>query len=186
MKKLTCLCFCFWTFFAVYAQGTKRPTREPSTTRYLKDLYQYVKDKVRRNQYYMNEYVINAQSLPWKDKTMKHQSFLFYYSYSGDKKPILRLAVCVQKQDKIEKRTEFMFDQDGNVSYCYEKQNDTNLAYRELQIFYEKGLCINLMVDKEILDIKDSAPYQTQIDNYKEVGKTTYSKFFQDQLLAEK
>lgn len=181
MKKLLCVSLLLVWAMIGYAQETKRPVREPSTTRYLKDLYQYVKDKARRNQYYMNEFSVNTHSLAWKDNKVKHKAYIFYYSFSGDNKPLLRLAVLVQKQDKTETRYEFMYDNEGNVAFCFEKQNDDAFPYRECQVFYEKGLCINLILDKEVIDQKATEPYQDKINHFKTIGKEVYNKFFQDQ-----
>jgi hypothetical protein len=181
MKKLCCMGLLLVWAMVGYAQKTQRPVREPSTTRYLKDLYQYVKDKARRNQYYMNEFSVNTHSLAWKDNKVKHKAYIFYYSFSGDNKPLLRLAVFIHKQDKIDTRYEFMYDNDGNVAFCLEKQNNETFPYRECQVFYEKGLCINLILDKEVIDQKATEPYQEKIDRFKSIGNSVYAQFFQDQ-----
>lgn len=180
----------FWLFFLChtclpYLSEAQKIPREPSTTRHLKDSYLYIKDKAKKNQYYLNEFMVNSNALFWNDNVIRQKSYLYYYTFLGDNTPFLRLAVVIEKTNDTEIRTEFMYDQDGNLGYCIEKQNDKNLAYREFHVFYEKELCINLMLDKDIIDPKDTPPHQSKIDNLKKVGKVVFKKFSQDQLGLE-
>ncbi len=179
MKNLLLL-LCICISYTSYAQVAK-PIREPSTTRYLKDMYQYIKDKARRNQYYMNEFIINTNSFSAKKNALNHKAYFFYYGLAGDGSPLLRLITLVQKTEKTESRIDFMYDQDGNLGYSFEKLTGSSLSYKEIQVFYEKELCINLIVDQEVVHRRDTAPYQNKIDEFKKVGKEVYKKFFEDQ-----
>jgi|GEM_PF-2453580 len=187
MTKLVTTKLLFYLFFSSsllvlkgQAQIT-RPVREPSTTRNLKDTYLYVKEKVRRNQFYMNEFIVNTHSLTWRDKLLIHSTYIFYYSFLGDDTPLLRFAVLIKKEGEIKTHTEFMYDQDGHLGYCIENQNDTARAYKELHVFYEKERCINVIANKEVIHVKDTTPYQTHIARLQAVGKEVYKKFFADQ-----
>ncbi len=185
MKKL---CWLLLLYLPTLLQAqTPKPKipREPSTTRYLKDMYLYVKDKARKNQYYINEFSVNTHALLWKDNSTSQKSYIFYYSFLGDDTPLLRLAVLTEKQGDTEIRTEFLYDQDGNMGLCFEKQNLEKLAYREMTVFYEKDLCINLILDKEVIDPRNSKPHQAKVEKFKKLAKEVYQKFTQDQANLE-
>ena len=167
----------FWTCaVSAYAQ-IPRPPREPSTTRHLKDMYAYINGKITANQYYLNEIRINPNKLVGKDEIPQSQSYFFYYNYDGENKPVLRLIASIYTKGKVETRTDLMYDQDGNLSYCIETQNDSTQKHREFHVFFEKELCINLIIDKEIIDQKDTKPYKTKIEEIQRLGKALRTKF---------
>lgn len=138
--------------------GQKITPPEGSSTRNIKDIYKYVQSKINRNQYYLNEYKTNSKSLPWV-KGAKYQSTQqYYYSFVGDNTPVLRLVVVMSKVDDKNYYTEFLFDLDGNVSFCHEKQNDEGrYKYRNFEAYYENNLCINLFLDDEIINPEDTS-----------------------------
>jgi hypothetical protein len=155
--------------------------REPSTTRYIKDIYQYVQEKINRNQYYINEFKVNTNNLPWLELSKYQSTQQYYYSFVGDDTPVLRLVTLVSRVNDKNYYTEYLYDNDGRLIFCYEKQNDqATFPYREFRAYFENGLCINLILDKEIIEAKNTSPYKTRLDSFQLSGKYFAQKFFAD------
>ncbi|MCU0447194.1 MAG: hypothetical protein MUE85_20045 [Microscillaceae bacterium] len=155
--------------------------REPSTTRYIKDIYQYVQDKINRNQYYINESRVNTTNLPWLELSKFQSTQQYFYSFVGDDTPVLRLVTIVAKVNDKNYYAEYLFDNDGKLIFCYEKQNDSaTYPYREFRAYFENGLCINLLLDKEIIEAKNTSPYRTRLEVFQSTGKFYAQKFFAD------
>jgi hypothetical protein len=155
--------------------------REPSTTRYIKDIYQYVQEKINRNQYYINEFKVNTHNLPWLELNKFQSTQQYYYSFVGDDTPVLRLVTLISKVNDKNYYTEYLYDNDGKLIFCYEKQNDhAAFPYREFRAYFENGLCINLLLDKEIIEAKNTSPYKTRLDSFQSRGRYFAQKFFVD------
>ena len=168
------LFFIVLPFHFCYAQEL---VREPSSTRYIKDFYEYVSGNIKRNQYYVNEIRLNSNRLLWSDNKIFHIIEKFHYSYGGDHVPSLRMITLSETDNKINYYYEFLYDTDGKLIYCFEKQNDTNtFTYREFKVYYEKSLCINLVLDKEIIDSNDIS-HNDKINRIYEEGTIMSIKF---------
>jgi hypothetical protein len=163
----------------IVAQTNKPPKREPSITRYIQDLYQYVKDKIRKNQYYENTLFLNRDNVEWSDKTQKKYIQSSHYSLIDDK-PILRMSRCFIYQNEIEYEYHFLYDNDEKIILIYERQNDTNkLNYRELKVFFEKEKCINIIVDKQVIPTEDKE-YNQKITKLQIEGQKLKQYFLQE------
>jgi hypothetical protein len=144
--------------------------REPSVTRYIQDLYQYMSSKCNRGQYYENTRTLNQDKLKWYDDVKKLYSQSFYYSYVGEE-AVLRIARVSQKTDKLEYDYEFAFDNDGVLILIIERQNDVNLhKFRTLKAYYHKEKCINIILDIEISPSNDEQ-HTEKLKNLQKKGK---------------
>lgn len=158
----------------LYAQ---KSINESNSTRSIRDLYEYVQDKISRNQYYVNEYKINSSNLKWVDTEDFQLTQSYYYSYSGDDQAALRYIVVESRKKKVSYLREFLYDMEGKLVLALEKQNDNGqLPYREITSFYEKGLCINLIVDKNLIDSKEKG-YDNKLKELLELGTYYAEKF---------
>ncbi|TAE75679.1 MAG: hypothetical protein EAZ85_01865 [Bacteroidetes bacterium] len=152
--------------FSATAQET-RPKRQPSATRNIQDLYHYIKEKVKKNQYYENSIVLNQNKFEWNDAQKKQIKQSSHYSYMGDT-PTLRMCKVVEIKNKISYETEYLYDNDGKIILIFETQNDYEAVnYRELKFFFEKEKCINIMVNKEILPA-DNQEYSSKMKKMQE------------------
>jgi hypothetical protein len=179
MKKLAVGLLLFFTLLNTAAQETF--VREPSATRYIKDLYQYVREKINRNQYYVNEFKINSSNLKWADEQHFQTFTRHFYSFVGDDSPVLRLVMLTTKVGDKHYYSEFAYDNDGSLVYAYEKQNDTlTYAYREIHVYLDRDLCLNLILDQEVIDVKNTAPYTDKIKILTNSGKYHAQRFAKD------
>lgn len=156
--------------------------REPSTTRYIKDIYQYVQEKISRNQYYLNEFKMNTANLPWVNNKPFQSTQQYHYSFVGDNSAVLRLVIVITKVAEKNYYTEYLYENSGKLVFCFEKQNDTEThSYRELSAYFENNLCINLLIDKEIIDAKKGlGNHATKIKKLFESGKFYAERFQTD------
>lgn len=140
--------------FSLQAQDS---TLALSETRNIRDLYDYVKYKIERNQYYLNEFKINSDDLLWSDGKPYQYLLQFFYSFAGDNSPLLRLATVVKKDGPINYYYEFLYDNKGELAYVFEKQNQADsFPYRELRAYYANAICINLYQGEEIIDLEST------------------------------
>lgn len=155
-------------YFNIFAQPI-RPKRQPSSTRHIQDLCNYIKEKVKKNQYYENSIVLNQGKFQWSDASKKQFKQSSFYSYVGNE-PILRMFRTVETKERLIYEYEYVYDNDGKLIFILESQNDyENLKYRELKAFFEKEKCINVIVDKEILS-SDNQEYAPKITKIAEEG----------------
>jgi hypothetical protein len=123
---------------------------------------------------------VNSAQIPWADAKPYHNVYRYYYSFVGDNSPSLRLITRLTKTAEINYYVEFLYDTDGKMIYFYEKQNDqSKFTYREFKAFFEKDLCVNIMVDKEVIDIKDQQ-YNPKVNGIKILGGQLVQRFMND------
>jgi hypothetical protein len=181
LKHSLTFCCIFFIFHCESLWAQKEYVREPSTTRYIKDIYQYVQEKIARNQYYINELKLNPSNLPWLASQNYQSTQQYFYSFVGDDSPSLRLVTIVSKINQINYYYEYLYDNDGKMVFCYEKQSDTKaLPYRELKAYFHNNLCINLLLDQEIIEANKTAPYKARLDAILNEGKLYFQKFLAD------
>ncbi len=126
-----------------------------SETRNIRDLYDYVKYKIERNQYYLNEFKINSDDLLWSDGKPYQYILQYFYSFAGDNTPLLRLATVVKKDGPLNYYFEFLYNNKGELAYVFEKQNQAeSFPYRELRAYFTDDLCINLYQGDELIDLE--------------------------------
>ncbi|NJL13178.1 MAG: hypothetical protein HC913_09385, partial [Microscillaceae bacterium] len=148
--------FLFFLFFGLaFSSQGQTLAQGPSSTRYIRDIYEYVQEKIHKQQYYINEFKVNANNLPWANQETFHRSQQYHYSFVGDDTPILRMVTVITKMAEKNYYTEYLFDNDGQLIFCFDKQNDVGqYNFRELHAYFEQGLCVNLMIDRNIIDAK--------------------------------
>ncbi len=182
LKKIIILfSFIFMAFsviFSITAQNT-RPKRQPSSTRNIQDLYNYIKEKTKKNQYYENSIVFNHHKFAWHDAKKKQYKQSSYYSYTSDE-PTLRMYKIIEMIDKIIYETEYLYDNDGKLILIFESQNDyETLKYREIKFFFEKEKCINIIVDKEVLS-SENQEYSSKMNKLEEEAKRLKEYFINE------
>jgi hypothetical protein len=173
--------FCFVLFFTISFQnkifGQERPKRFPSATRNIEDLYRYVHEKIKHNQYYVNEWNYNHFKQDWWDKTQNYGTEAYHYSFLGENEPVLRMATLHILKEKMLYQYEFLFNQEGHLCLVIEKQKDTaKFPYREMRIFFDKRKCVNLFLDKDIIPHNNTG-YNEKIGILQELGEDYYQKF---------
>ena len=97
-------------FMAFFLIATPLLAQKESKINYIADLYQYMRNKIERSEYYLNEYKVNSGSLEWSDLGNFIRTEKYYYSYTGDSKPALRLIKIITKVDDKRYYTEYMYD----------------------------------------------------------------------------
>lgn len=173
-------------FSPLFAQN---PKRFPSVTRNIEDFYRYVSEKIKHNQYYINEWTYNQFKQTWWDKTANYGSESYYYSFLGENEPVIRLASMqilkdtfanTKENNKNEKQPyyyEFLYNQEGHLSLVVERQKDEkNLPYREMKVFFDKRKCINIFLDKDIIPHNNTG-YNEKIGVLQKLGEEYYQKF---------
>lgn len=118
-----------------FAQNPTQTARE----NYVKDLYQYYQSRIKRGKYYLNEYKINANSLQWQNKSNLQKTEKYFYSYTGDAKPILRLISVIIESGSKKLEKKFVFDQNEKMVLCIEEQNqEDKYPYRQLKAYFSE------------------------------------------------
>lgn len=154
--------------------------QESSSTRSIKDIYRYVKGKVHKQQYYLNEFKINSGKLLWANDQAFNSTHQYYYSFLGEATPILRMVNVISKVADKNYYAEFLYGNKGELIYCYEKQNDSdNLSYGELHAYFEGGLCVNLLIDQSIIDAEDTR-YNQKLKDLLNAGAFYAERFKED------
>lgn len=181
IKRIFLFLFVLCLYFVANLQAQELElARENSATRSIKDIYRYVKGKVFKQQYYLNEFKINSGNLLWANQQVFNSTHQYYYSFLGEATPILRMVTTVSKVADKHYYAEFLYGNQGELIYCYEKQNDREQnAFEELHAYFENGLCINLMIDKTIVDYKDTG-YNAKIEALQAAGKFYAQRFLED------
>lgn len=137
------------------AAQINRPKRQPSATRHIQDLYNYIKEKVKKNQYYENSVILNQNKFDWHDASKKQFKQSSFYSYVGEL-PVLRMYRTIETKNKISYEYQYIYDNDGKLIMLLEMQNDYEMQnYRELKAFFDKEKCINIIIDKEVLSAQN-------------------------------
>ena len=187
--KTKFLILILFIFFGITMAYSQEFVREPSKTRYIKDIYQYVQEKISRNQYYVNEFRMNVGNLLWSNSKAFQSTQQYHYSFVGDDSPVLRLVIVVSKVAGKNYYSEYLYDNNTKLVYAFEKQNDSETySYREIHAYFEEDLCINLLVDKEIIDAKKGLGQHTlKVNSFQEIGKFYSERFKEDmQEITEK
>lgn len=186
--QLGIIFFLFFSESLVFAQNdtTSKDTSSVvlpvgrSITRSIRDIYEYVSIKIQRNSYYLNEFIINSGTLSWINENNYKNVQRFYYSYIGDNTPVLRLVTVDLSQKEKKYYLEFLYNNRGELIFCREIQNDSQqYSYRQLEAFFDKGLCINLFLDKKLIDAED-AQYNTKLGLINEQGVFYANRFNED------
>lgn len=166
-------------FFSLHISvlAQERPKRFPSITRNIEDMYRYVSEKVKQNQYYVNEWSYNHFRQPNSDKTIKYGTECYYYSFLGENEPILRLITVQILREQVLYYYEFLFTQEGHLCLVLERQKDEkNISYRNMKIFFDKRKCINLFLDKDIIPHTNTG-YNEKVGILQKLGEEYYQKF---------
>lgn len=154
---------------------------ESSSTRYIKDIYEYVHDKIESNQYYLNEFKINSNNLPWINSRSYQNTQQYYYSFVGDATPVLRFVSCLTKIAEKNYYTEFLYDIDGNLVFYYEKQNDRQkYSYEEFRAFFENKKCINIVLNSTLIDETEISKHNTKLETILQAGMLYSARFLKD------
>ncbi len=171
--------FISYFFFLTNLQAQEL-AKEHNTTRSIKDIYRYVKGKVFKQQYYLNEFKINSGNLLWANQQVFNSTHQYYYSFLGEATPILRMVTTISKIADKHYYAEFLYGNEGELLYCYEKQNDKDSnGFEELHAYFENGLCINLMIDQTIVDYNDTR-FNAKLDALQAAGKFYGQRFLED------
>jgi hypothetical protein len=165
----------------VHSGQAQDVAQESSSTRSTKDIYRYVKGKVYKQQYYLNEFKINSGNLLWANNQVFNSTHQYYYSFLGEATPILRMVTVISKVADKNYYAEFLYGNQGDLIYCYEKQNDRDsFDFEELHAYFEAGLCVNLLIDQAIIDVKNTS-YNEKLKTLQSVG-SFYSERFQEDM----
>ncbi len=172
-----------WLFVCPSTAQAQDTAQENSSTRSIKDIYRYVKGKVHKQQYYLNEFKINSGKLLWANEQVFNSTHQYYYSFLGEATPILRMVNVISKVADKNYYVEFLYDNRGELIYCYEKQNDAeNVSFGELHAYFEAGLCVNLLIDQVIIDAQDTR-YNQKLTELLRAG-SFYAERFQEDMQA--
>ncbi|NJO01167.1 MAG: hypothetical protein HC880_05220 [Bacteroidia bacterium] len=180
MRLLTIFYQIILLTIALGLSSTLNAQETRSTTKSIKDIYEYVKYKINRNSYYLNEFKINVGGLLWTNEKLYQNSQQYYYSFVGDDTPVLRMVIVNTKIAQVNYYEEYLYHNDGSLIFCYKKQKDSETENaRELKAYYEDNLCINLILNDEIIDAKD-ATYNDELDEIKDFGVFFAQRFIKD------
>ena len=127
-----------------YAQNKK--------VRYIQDFYYYVKDKISKEHYYINEYQFNStgKKLPKKGEHKRMERY--FYSFSGKSEPTIRTITTKTTVGNTLGYEEFLYDLDGKLILYYEKRNDKAKLYGEISIYFNKGVAIHIIKDRKVFE----------------------------------
>lgn len=119
----------------IYAQDSTKKLR----VNYVKDLYTYYKSRIKKKKYYLNEYKINASALQWQNKSNLQKVERYYYSYTGDAKPILRLIIITLESGSKKLKKEFVFDENEHLALCIDSHTnpDKKSPYKKRSAYFD-------------------------------------------------
>ena len=154
---------------------------ESSATRSTKDLYEYVQQKIKSNQYYLNEFKINPSNIPWMNTKSYQNTQQYYYSFVGDATPILRFVSSYTKIAGKNYYSEYLYDIDGNLAFYFEKQNDRQkYPYEEFGAFFDNNKCVNIIINQELIDETQIPNYTNKLENILGTASIHSSRFIKD------
>lgn len=144
-----------------YAQNKK--------VRYIQDFYYYVKDKISKEHYYINEYQFNStgKKLPKKGEHKRMERY--FYSFSGKSQPKIRTITIKTTVGRAIDYEEFLYDLDGQLILYYEKRNDKAKLYGEISIYFNKGVAIHIIKDRKVFE-------EASIDQSENFVKNAWTK----------
>lgn len=110
----------------------------------IEKIVQYVKKNIQRQEYYLNEFNINA------NRSDIHQTGYFQhlerYFYTFDKRkktdhhPILQAIIVTTERDGVSYLNEYVYDIHSNLVYYFEQQKDkSQLPAKKLKIYLSEG-----------------------------------------------
>ena len=144
----------------------------------FRSVYRYVSEKVKRNQYFINELINNNNQFKWHDGSEKFSVATLFYNFAGDETPLLRLCIMKKQEGKAIIEREYLYDNDNQLIYAQEKQiNSEKYAYKNIQIYFDKSICINIITDLEIVDINNTNPYREHFNTLKTEGDGIANSF---------
>ncbi|OJJ23681.1 hypothetical protein BKI52_04830 [marine bacterium AO1-C] len=151
--------------------------------RYIQDLYFYVKNKIAKEQYYLNEYQLNStgKKLPQKGEYKRLERF--FYSFSGKSQPTIRTITIKTEEGSKKQYEEFLYDLDGQLIFYYESQNNPEKKYRELSIYFHKGEVIHIIQNKTPVKPEEASVSETVLKAAWKKGER-YHKKFDEQIKA--
>lgn len=189
INKLTYWAACLLLIGVILPDKAKAQTEDElisGKTRSIKDTYAYVQLKINRNQYYLNEYKVNSQNIRWKNDEIYQVTQQYYYSFKGKNIASLRLVKVLSRIGDKHYQQEYLYDLDGKLAFCYEKQNDENrYPYREFYAYFDQGKCINIKVDDEIIGVEGTPPYEAKMSEIRANADIYGQRFKEDMSILE-
>lgn len=163
------ICLVFVIQHTSYAQKKK--------VRYVQDLYFYVKNKIAKEQYYINEYELNStgKKLPQKGEYKRLERY--FYSFSGKSQPKIRMITIRSQKGETLDYEEFLYDLDGQLIFYYEKRNDKKNIYQDISIYFNKGIAVHIIKDKKVLKAEVIDQHEAYLKTAWERGESFHKKF---------
>jgi hypothetical protein len=140
--------------------------------------YIEVQSKIAAKKLYINEFRLNANSLSWNQGLKYQKTETYYYALSHEQKSVLQcLKVRVDSTDYTY-TIEYLFDHQGNLLLCQERQNNPQYHYQQLTVYFEKNDMIQLEEDKVI--IQSSSIFHSEKIKYILATAQVYWQKFQE------
>lgn len=137
---ISCI-LCFSLFYPV-AQTKEDKIKE------INNSYNRVAQGVGYGEFFVNEVKANATRLSLHfPGYYQHAQKYFYRITAQHPEPLLLLVAVRTEKKKIEYYREYLYDEEGNLQFYYEKQNDTK-PYKQVRIYFFNTHVIKVLHDK--------------------------------------
>lgn len=155
-----------------------------SKVSYIADEYLSIKEKIQNDELESSTFQLNMGNHSWNSTLGYKRIETYHYKIFNDRKSVLKFLEVTVDSTSNQYYIEYLYDNEGNLIYCSEKQKRPRYHYQELKTYFKDDQLIQLSEDNVI--IQSSTIFHSKKVKYLRESARYYWEKFQDYLNPKK